>query len=242
MSTTSRWPCVTRRAISASTASARAAARGAAHERDHAEVAREAAAVLHLDERAHAVEPRVGLDAADRADVAGDERRRLLAALRDDDDVLGQAGERVRGEVRAAARDVDAAVRPRGPRGLPCATSRRLVRDAAGVDDGDVGAPRRARRARRRAAARARRARRRARPCSRGSGPRTSPRPGTVNGVSLCVCERAAPRRRTVSARAGSESGSCRARRSGCASLDRAGGRRCLTGVTGGARARRDVA
>ena len=65
-----------------------AAARGAAHERDHAEGAREAAAVLHLDERAHAVEPRVGLDAADRADVARDERGRLLAAARDDHDVL----------------------------------------------------------------------------------------------------------------------------------------------------------
>ena len=42
MSTTSRWPWATRRRISASTASALAAARGAAHERDHAEVAREA--------------------------------------------------------------------------------------------------------------------------------------------------------------------------------------------------------
>src|SRR5207302_6182544 len=40
-----------------------ATARGAADERDHAEVAREAAAVLHLDEGAHAVEPGIRLDA-----------------------------------------------------------------------------------------------------------------------------------------------------------------------------------
>ena len=66
-----------------------AAARGAAHERDDAEVARERAAVLDLHERANAIEARVGLDAADRADVAGDERGGLLASLRDDDDVRG---------------------------------------------------------------------------------------------------------------------------------------------------------
>ena len=54
-------------------------------------------------------------------------------------DVLGQAREGVAGEVRAAAGDVDAAVRAR-PRGRPpCATLRDgLVRDAARVDDRDV--------------------------------------------------------------------------------------------------------
>ena len=72
-----------------------AAARRAANERDHAEVARERAAVLDLHERAHAVEPRVGLHAADRADVACDERGRLLGALRDDRDVR-RAGSRTR--------------------------------------------------------------------------------------------------------------------------------------------------
>src|SRR5262249_9208400 len=46
-----------------------AAARGSADERDHAELAREAAAVLNADECTYAVEPRVGLNAADRADV-----------------------------------------------------------------------------------------------------------------------------------------------------------------------------
>src|SRR5439155_7617916 len=61
-----------------------AAARRAAHERDHAEVARERAAVLDLHERAYAIEPRVGLDTADRADVAGHVCSRLLGALRDD--------------------------------------------------------------------------------------------------------------------------------------------------------------
>ena len=109
MSTTSRWPCVDAAPDLGEHGVRAAAARGAAHERDDAEAAREAAAVLHLDERAHAVEPRVGLHAADRADVAGDERRRLLAAPGDDDDVLRQAGEGVGGEVRAAAGDVDAA-------------------------------------------------------------------------------------------------------------------------------------
>src|SRR5690242_13346344 len=44
----------------------RPAARGTAHERDHAERAGERAAVLDLDERADPVEARVGLDAADR--------------------------------------------------------------------------------------------------------------------------------------------------------------------------------
>ena len=59
---------------------------------------------------------------------------------RDDDDVLGQAGERVAGEVRAAAGDVDAAVRARGARGFLARLRDGLVRDAAGVDDRDVGA------------------------------------------------------------------------------------------------------
>ena len=41
------------------------------------------------------VEARVGLYAADRTDVAGDERRRLLAPAAQTIDVLGQAVERV---------------------------------------------------------------------------------------------------------------------------------------------------
>src|SRR5919109_2523937 len=58
----------------------RPAPRRAANERDNAEVARETAAVLDLHEGAHAVEPRVRLHAAERPDVARDERRRLLAS------------------------------------------------------------------------------------------------------------------------------------------------------------------
>ena len=115
------------------------AARGAADERDHAEVAREAAAVLHLDERAHAVEPRVGLHTADRADVAGNEGRGLLAALRHHDDVLRQSRERVCREVRGATGDIDASVRPRGARGLFSGLRDGLMGDAARVDDRDVG-------------------------------------------------------------------------------------------------------
>ena len=49
------------------------ATRGAADQRDDAEVARERAAVLNLHERPDTVEPRVRVDAADRSDVAGDE-------------------------------------------------------------------------------------------------------------------------------------------------------------------------
>src|SRR5207245_6141555 len=90
------------------------APRRAADERDHAEGAREAAAVLHLDEGAHAVEPGFGLNAADRPHVARDEGRRVLAAPGDHDHVVGQPGEPVCIEVGAAARDVDAGVRPRG--------------------------------------------------------------------------------------------------------------------------------
>ena len=117
----------------------RAAARGAAHERDDAEAACERAAVLHLDEGANAVEAGIRLHAADRTDVARDELRRLLAAARDHDDVLGQPGERVPGEVRAAARDVHAAVGARRAGRLLAGLRDGFVGDAARVDDGHVG-------------------------------------------------------------------------------------------------------
>src|SRR5215211_4702268 len=83
------------------------APRPAADERDDAEVARERAAVLDLDEGAHAFQARVSLDAADRADVAGDKLRGLVASAGHDDDVLRQVSKRLAVEVRAAARDVD---------------------------------------------------------------------------------------------------------------------------------------
>ena len=60
------------------------AARASADERNDAERARERAAVLDLHERAHPLEPGVGLHAADRADVPRDRGRRLLARPRDD--------------------------------------------------------------------------------------------------------------------------------------------------------------
>ena len=101
-----------------------AAARRAPHDRNHAEVAREAAPVLHAHEGAHAVEPRVGLDAADRADVAGDELRSLLARPRDDGHVLGQAVERdARGSRRSRSRRRVDGRAPRARR--PAATSAR---------------------------------------------------------------------------------------------------------------------
>ena len=69
-----------------------------AHQRDHAERARERAAVLDLHERAHPVEPVLRLDARDRADVTGDERRGVLA------DATGRRRRSTRSPSRAPAR------------------------------------------------------------------------------------------------------------------------------------------
>ena len=104
----------------------RAAARGAANERDHAEGARERAAVLDPHERANPVEAVLRLDAADRADVACDRLGDVLAAPGDDADVVRQARERTRREVGGAPRHVDARVRSAPPGRPPDATSRRL--------------------------------------------------------------------------------------------------------------------
>ena len=73
----------------------RPAPRGTTHERDHAERARERAAVLDPDEGPDPVEPVIGLDAADRTDIGGDGVGELLAAAGDHPDVVGQAGERL---------------------------------------------------------------------------------------------------------------------------------------------------
>ena len=86
----------------------RAAAGGAAHERDDAERAREGAAVLDLDERAHALEPVVRLHAADRPHVGGDGVGDLLAAPATTRTLSGMPGECALGEVRGAPRHVDA--------------------------------------------------------------------------------------------------------------------------------------
>src|ERR1043166_6109186 len=61
---------------------------GTANQWNYAERTGKAAAVLHAYERAHAVELRLRLHAADRADVAGDELRRLLATTSHYHDVV----------------------------------------------------------------------------------------------------------------------------------------------------------
>src|SRR5919197_836259 len=98
------------------------APRSTPDERDDTEVAREAAAVLDLDEGADAIKPGVRADTADRAHVAGHEGGGLLARPRHDRDVGRHPGERLTRQVGAAARDVDA-----------------RVGDAARIDDRDPG-------------------------------------------------------------------------------------------------------
>ncbi len=117
----------------------RAAPRSSPNVRDHAERAREAAAVLHLDEGADAVEASFRLDARDRADIACHGCGSVLAPLRDDDDVVREPGERVLRKIRRAAGDVDAAVRACQARDRLARLRNRLVRHAARADDGDVG-------------------------------------------------------------------------------------------------------
>src|SRR4029077_1843849 len=92
----------------------RPTARRTADERDHAEVAREAAAVLDLHERAHTVEAGISLNAADRTNVPGDEPRRLLTRPGDDGHVGRQTRKGVACETCRAARDVNACVRAGG--------------------------------------------------------------------------------------------------------------------------------
>ena len=118
-----------------------AAPRAAANERDHAERARERAAVLDLHERARALETRVRLDAADRADVARDDVGNVLARPCDHGDVGRDLLEGVT-QVRGAARHVDPSVRPRGARDGLARLRDGLVRHAARVDDGDVAVAR----------------------------------------------------------------------------------------------------
>ena len=99
-------------------------ARRPANERDHAERARERAAVLDLHEGASALEPGVGLDAA--------ESRRRRQRRRSASSSLGQRNDRhvrcraVEGssEIRAAPGHVDAAMRSARRARRPGATSR----------------------------------------------------------------------------------------------------------------------
>ena len=117
-----------------------AASRFTANERDHTEVAGEAAAVLDFYEGAYPVEAGVRLNAADRADVPGHEGRCLLTRPGDDRDVGGETREGVAGEIGRTAGHVDALVRSgRAHRGLP-RFSDRLVRDATRIHDRELGA------------------------------------------------------------------------------------------------------
>ena len=173
MRTISRWPCVTRRRISPSTASA-LRARGAAHERNHAEGTRERAAVLDLHEGANAVELRVGLDAADRADVAGDGLDRLLDLARHDATFVGSPANACRrASRRSRSRTRGRAYAPPARRpGATCASASFVTQQVFTTATSPLPSTRGDRRG---AAARATPARRSARPCSRGNGPRSSP-------------------------------------------------------------------
>ena len=115
----------------------RAATGSSAHLRDDAEPAREAAAVLNLDESPYPVEPDARPDAADGSDVASDELRRPLTCHRNNRHVRGEPVEGSR-EPRAAARHVDAG-RPPGsaPRRL-ARLPHGFVSHTAGVDHSDV--------------------------------------------------------------------------------------------------------
>ena len=84
------------------------APRLASYERDHAERAGERAAVLDPHKGANPVEPMLGVDAADRADIARDESGRVVSRATGDDDVGSCTVERPL-EPRRAARDVDGA-------------------------------------------------------------------------------------------------------------------------------------
>ncbi len=117
-----------------------AAAGRAADERDHAEVARERAAVLDLHERPHTIEPMLRPDAADRADVARDRVCRLFARPCDDGHVAGEPVEPRTGKAGGATRHEHTRVGARRPRYGLARLRHGLVGHAAGVHDGDVGA------------------------------------------------------------------------------------------------------
>jgi hypothetical protein len=116
----------------------RPAARRTPHERNDAEVAREAAAVLHLDERPDPLETRLAASAADRPDVARHEGRRLLARPCDDGHVVGHPGECV-GQIRGATGYVHARVGSCGAGDRLPRLPHRLVRDTAAVHDRNLG-------------------------------------------------------------------------------------------------------
>ena len=138
--TSSRCPCAMRRRASASTAAAERLRDAPRTSGIDAEVAREAAAVLHLDERAHAVEAR-------RPPGRSRRRRRRRRPRPASPRSASRSRPRSRGRpanaspARFAPQPVTytRCVRARGAgRGL-ARLAHGLVRDAARVDDGDVG-------------------------------------------------------------------------------------------------------
>ena len=135
MRTTSRWPCSTRRPTSRRTASAlrlREAPRTSGMTQKPHE--NEQPSWILTNARTRSRRASAWTQPID-ADVACDERRRLLGAPGDDGDV----GRKARGvEVRGAAGEVDACVGARRARGCLAALRRGLVRDAAAVHHGDV--------------------------------------------------------------------------------------------------------
>ena len=140
MRTTSRWPCATRRRISPSTASAarlREAPRTSGMTQKRHENEQPSCTLTKARTRSRrasaCTQPIAPTSPATNSGVSS-----LRRAT--DDDVLGQPGERVAGEVRAAACDVHAAVRARRAGRLLAGLRDGLVRDAARVDDRHVGA------------------------------------------------------------------------------------------------------
>ena len=82
----------------------------------------------------------IRLNAPDRTDAGCDEVGGVLAAARDDGDVVREAVEAALGEVRTASGHEDATVRASGARSRLPRLADRFVRDATRVDDRDVGA------------------------------------------------------------------------------------------------------
>ena len=112
VSTISAWPSATRRRTSASTSASARERRLPAHQRDHAEAAREGAAVLHLHERADPVarrRRRARPAAAEAGQQVGDRAGRLLRRRRDDVHAIAEVAQPRAGEARGAARDDDVA-------------------------------------------------------------------------------------------------------------------------------------
>ena len=137
VSTTSRWPWSTRRRTSPSTAAA-LRLRESPRTSGITQYPHENEQPSWIFTNARTRSSLAPADTADRADVAGDETGRLLGTPRDDRHVRRQLGEPVAAETRSASRDVHAGMGPGGTGSGLAALGKRLVRDAAAADHGDV--------------------------------------------------------------------------------------------------------